>query len=79
MTGCGIDRRGPKDSENAHNSFLAKINEKGFWRFVPDMISDFTERKPCNIQVNNVLSSTFHMKKCQVDFLAIWKFRRICS
>ena len=37
MTGCGIDRGGPKDSENAHNSFLAKINEKGFWRFAVDI------------------------------------------
>ena len=38
MTGCGIDRRGPKDSENAHNSFLNKSTEKGFWRFAVDMI-----------------------------------------
>ena len=37
MTGGGIDRRGPKDSENAHNSFLTKSNEKGFWRFAVDM------------------------------------------
>ena len=37
MTGGGIDRRGPKDSENAHNSFLTKCTEKGFWLFVPDM------------------------------------------
>ena len=37
MTGCGIDRRGPKDSENAHNSFLTKSTEKGFWRFAVDM------------------------------------------
>ena len=37
MTGGGIDRRGPKDSENAHNSFLTKCTEKGFWRFATDM------------------------------------------
>ena len=37
MTGGGIDRRGPKDSENAHNSFLAKCTEKGFWIFATDM------------------------------------------
>ena len=40
MTGGGIDRRGPKDSENAHNSFLTKSTEKGFWRFAVDM--DYT-------------------------------------
>ena len=28
----------PKDSETAPNSFLTKINEKGFWRFATDMI-----------------------------------------
>ena len=39
MTGGGIDRRGPKDSENAHNSFLTKCTEKGFWIFATDMIS----------------------------------------
>ena len=38
MTGGGIDRRGPKDSENAHNSFLTKCTEKGFWIFATDMI-----------------------------------------
>ena len=37
MTGGGIDRRGPKDSENAHNSFFTKSTEKGFWRFAVDM------------------------------------------
>ena len=37
MIGYGLDRGGPKDSENAPNSFLTKINEKGFWLFVPDM------------------------------------------
>ena len=37
MTGGGIDRRGPKDSENAHNSFLTKCTEKGFWIFATDM------------------------------------------
>ena len=37
MTRGGIDRRGPKDSENAHNSFLTKFTEKGFWRFATDM------------------------------------------
>ena len=39
MTGGGIDRRGPKDSENAHNSFLTKCTEKGFWIFATDMFS----------------------------------------
>ena len=39
MTGGGIDRRGPKDSENAHNSFLTKFIEKGFWRFATDINS----------------------------------------
>ena len=38
MIGYGIDRGGPKDSENAFNSFLTKINEKGFWWFATDMI-----------------------------------------
>ena len=38
MTGGGIDRRGPKDSENAHNSFLTKCTEKGFWIFATDII-----------------------------------------
>ena len=38
MTGGGIDRRGPKDSENAHNSFLTKCTEKGFWIFATDML-----------------------------------------
>ena len=38
MTGGGIDRRGPKDSENAHNSFLTKCTEKGFWIFATDMV-----------------------------------------
>ena len=38
MIGCDIDRGGPKDSETAPNSFLTKCSEKGFWRFVPDMI-----------------------------------------
>ena len=37
MIGYGIDRGGPKDSENAPNSFLTKINEKGFWRFATDI------------------------------------------
>ena len=37
MTGGGIERRGPKDSENAHNSFLTKCTEKGFWRFATAM------------------------------------------
>ena len=37
MTGGGIDRRGPKDFENAHNSFLTKCTEKGFWIFATDM------------------------------------------
>ena len=37
MTGGGIDRRGPKDSENAHNSFLTKCTEKGFWIFATDI------------------------------------------
>ena len=39
MTGGGIDRRGLKDSENDHNSFLTKSTEKGFWLFVPDMLA----------------------------------------
>ena len=30
MIGYGLDRGGPKDSENAHNSFLTKCTEKGF-------------------------------------------------
>ena len=38
MTGGGIDRRGPKDSENAHNSFLTKCTEKGFWIFATDIL-----------------------------------------
>ena len=38
MIGYGIDRGGPKDSENAPNSFLTKINEKVFWRFATDML-----------------------------------------
>ena len=38
MVGYGLDRRDPKDSKTAPNSFLTKINGKGFWRFVPDLI-----------------------------------------
>ena len=38
MIGYGLDRGGLKDSENAPNSFLTKINEKGFWRFAVDML-----------------------------------------
>ena len=37
MVGYGLDRGGPKDSETAPNSFLTKINEKGFWRFATDV------------------------------------------
>ena len=37
MIGYGLDRGGPKDSENAPNSFLTKRNGKGFWRFATDM------------------------------------------
>ena len=37
MIGYGIDRGGPKDSENAPNSFLTKFNQKGFWRFATDI------------------------------------------
>ena len=37
MVGYGLDRGGPKDSENAPNSFFTKINEKGFLLFVPDI------------------------------------------
>ena len=37
MIGYGLDRGGPKDSENAPNSFFTKINEKGFLLFVPDI------------------------------------------
>ena len=39
MIGYGLDRGGPKDSETAPNSFLTKINGKGFWRFATDMYS----------------------------------------
>ena len=42
MTGGGIDRRGPKDSENAHNSFLTKCTEKGFWIFATDIMNVFS-------------------------------------
>ena len=37
MIGYDLDRGGPKDSENAPNSFLTKINEKGFWWFATDI------------------------------------------
>ena len=37
MVGHVLDRGGPKDSETAPNSFLTKINEKGFWRFATEM------------------------------------------
>ena len=37
MIGYGLDRGGLKDSENAPNSFLTKINKKGIWRFATDM------------------------------------------
>ena len=40
MIGYGLDRGGPKDSETAPNSFLTKINGKGFWRFASDMVPD---------------------------------------
>ena len=38
MIGYDLDRGGPKDSENAPNSFLTKTNGKGFWRFGTDVI-----------------------------------------
>ena len=38
MIGYGLDRGGPKDSENAPNSFLTKINENGFRRFAIDIL-----------------------------------------
>ena len=37
MIGYGLDRRGPKDSETAPNSFLTKINGEGYWQFGTDM------------------------------------------
>ena len=37
MIGYDLDRGGPKDSETAPNSFLTKINGKGFWRFGTDL------------------------------------------
>ena len=37
MIGYVLDRGGPKDSKTAPNSFLKKINEKGFWRFATDI------------------------------------------
>ena len=42
MVGHGLDRRGPKDSETAPNSFLTKINEKGFLQFATDIEGVFT-------------------------------------
>ena len=41
MIGYGLDSGSPKDSENAPNSFLTKINEKGFWRFAVDICGSF--------------------------------------
>ena len=38
MIGYDLDRGGPKDSENAPNSFLTKRNGKGFWQFATDML-----------------------------------------
>ena len=46
MIGYGLDRGGPKDSENAPNSFLTKINEKGFWRFAVDILLVDNETTP---------------------------------
>ena len=40
-----LDRGGPKDSETAPNSFVTKINEKGFWRFANDMLTMFNFNK----------------------------------
>ena len=37
VIGYDLDRVGPKDSENAPNSFLTKTNGKGFWQFGTDM------------------------------------------
>ena len=37
MVEYDLDRGGPKDSETAPNSFLTKINKKGFWRLAGDM------------------------------------------
>ena len=37
VIGYDLDRGGPKDSENAPNSFLTKTNGKGFLRFGTDM------------------------------------------
>ena len=48
MTGGGIDRRGPKDSENAHNSFLTKCTEKGFWIFATDIRLTFNKGEKYN-------------------------------
>ena len=38
MVGYGLDRGGPMDSETTPNSFLTKINGKGFWLFATDMM-----------------------------------------
>ena len=62
MTGGGIDRRGPKDSENAHNSFLTKSTEKGFWRFVPDI--RFQQRVFFSIISENLCFSAGVIFKC---------------
>ena len=52
MTGGGIDRRGPKDSENAHNSFLTKCTEKGFWIFATDIYFMVGLRKKVGIRLS---------------------------
>ena len=33
---CVLDGRGPKDSENTHNSFSPKRDEDGFWQIGTD-------------------------------------------
>ena len=49
MIGYGIDRGGPKDFKNAPNSFLAIINEKGFWRFATDMYINYDINRLLNV------------------------------
>ena len=53
MIGYDLDRGGPKDSETAPDSFLTKINGKGFWRFGTDM----SARKKTDRYINESLSA----------------------
>ena len=54
MVGHAMDRGGLKDSENASNSFIPKINRTVFWDLGADMYA------------NNSVLKLFFSKKCKI-------------